>query len=89
MRKTGYREKQFDSYFRDILASDVEIITIKTQSHTGPAQSGMWIIIILRAKTKEANIKLSQFENNDEIFSTSNDKDLNSNNDYNHIQIND
>jgi hypothetical protein len=51
-RKSGYREKEFDKIFFELLKKDFEILNFKTQS----AQNGMWIICLLGATTEEAAI---------------------------------
>jgi len=67
-RKTAYREKEFDQYFRKILAFQVEIISITTQTHNGGIHSGMWVILIVKSLTEKANTKLLELDD-ESIFS--------------------
>lgn len=62
-RASGYREKQFDKVFYDFINKGYEVISLNTQASTGEKQSGMWIICLVRALNKEAELL-----NLDEIF---------------------
>lgn len=53
-RKTGYREKEFDSLFYEFINRGFEILEFKAIPHTGANHSGMWVIFAVRALTKEA-----------------------------------
>ncbi len=53
-RKSGYREKEFDGLFYEFINKGYEIISLQTQAHTGVNQCGMWVIVTVRALTKEA-----------------------------------
>lgn len=52
-RKTGYQEKEFDGITEYIQSLGYEILDFKLQSHSGEEKSGLWIICILGAATKE------------------------------------
>lgn len=47
-RKTGYREKEFDKLFSSILRKGYKILTINTQSHSGPEGAGLWVLVTLK-----------------------------------------
>ena len=49
MRKSGYREKEFDKIMSGILQSGFELIELKTES----SENGIFIIAIINAKTKK------------------------------------
>jgi hypothetical protein len=49
-RDTGYREKEFDKLFFELMKSGHEVISINTESTNG----GMWIVCLLGAVTEEA-----------------------------------
>lgn len=58
-RQNGYREKQFDKVFYNFINQGFEILSITTQTNTGPSHSGMWIVCIVRAlniKADELNL---------------------------------
>jgi len=61
-RKTGYREKEFDSLFYQFINRGYEVIDMKTVPHTGVNQCGMWIIILARALNEDANAIDLDFE---------------------------
>jgi hypothetical protein len=50
VRKTGYREKEFDKILNGILQSGFEILEIQTQS----VETGMFIFAILKSTKKVA-----------------------------------
>ena len=52
IRKTGYREKEFDKILNGILQSGFEVLKIETQS----VDTGMFIFALLRSSRKVANI---------------------------------
>ena len=52
-RKTGYQEKEFDTIIASIISMGFEIIDIKLSSHGNDSKSGLWIVCVLGAKTKE------------------------------------
>ncbi len=52
-RKTGYQEREFDTLVEHITSLGFELIEFKMQSHSGDNKSGVWILCILGAKTKE------------------------------------
>ena len=54
-RKTGYREKAFDSVFHAFINQGYEILHISTQTNTNPEHSGMWILCIARSNKKGNN----------------------------------
>lgn len=56
MRSTGYREKQFDKLFYEFINKGYHILNVVTQSSTGEKQSGMWVIIIVQALNKNAEV---------------------------------
>ncbi|HLW55864.1 MAG TPA: hypothetical protein VKY27_00675 [Bacteriovoracaceae bacterium] len=51
-RKSGYREREFDKIMQGILNSGFEIEELRTESVQTP-QSGMFILTILKAKSKK------------------------------------
>lgn len=53
-RSTGYREKQFDKLFYEFINLGYKILNFETQTCNGEKQSGMWVIFIVQATTKEA-----------------------------------
>lgn len=53
-RKSGYREKEFDGLFYEFINKGYEILSLQTQAHTGVNQCGMWVIVTVKALTKEA-----------------------------------
>jgi len=55
-RSTGYREKHFDKIFYEFINKGYEVISLKTQSSTGDKHSGMWVICLVQATNKEAEI---------------------------------
>jgi len=64
-RKTGYREKAFDSVFHSFINQGYEILHILTQNNSNPEHSGMWIICIARSKkigAQKPNFDLPQTE---------------------------
>lgn len=52
-RKSSYQEKEFDAIVSYILSLGFEIIEFKLQSHSSPAQSGLWVLIFLGAPNKK------------------------------------
>lgn len=54
LRKTGYRETEFDKIVSHLLSLDFEIIDLKTESVSTNQSSGIWIICLIRALTKKA-----------------------------------
>jgi hypothetical protein len=55
-RSTGYREKQFDKLFFDFINKGYKILNMTTQASTGEKQSGMWIIVVVQATNREAEL---------------------------------
>lgn len=53
-RKSGYREKEFDKIFYEVVNKGFEILNVQTQSHTGANSCGMWVIFTLRATNQKA-----------------------------------
>lgn len=47
-RKTGYRERQFDSIINKILENGFEITEIRTEVLSNASTSGMWVLCKLR-----------------------------------------
>ncbi len=65
-RKTGYREKQFDTLFYKFINMGFKIEQFKTVPNSNPNHSGMWIVCVLRATTPAAeNLDLSSFFNDE------------------------
>jgi hypothetical protein len=63
-RKAGYREKQFDKVFYQFINQGFEILDFKTQQHHSKEQSGMWVILIVRALNKTSDeLSLDAFFN--------------------------
>ena len=52
-RKTGYQEKEFDNLIEHILGLGFELVDFKLQSHSGEERTGLWVLCILGAPTKE------------------------------------
>jgi hypothetical protein len=69
-RKTGYREKEFDSLFYQFINRGYEVIEMKTVPHTGVNQCGMWIIILARALNPDASALDLDFEINNSSDNT-------------------
>ena len=57
----GHQEKEFDHIFSHLMQNDYDIIDYKLQALHSESSSGLWIVCLLGAKTKEA------FENNIDI----------------------
>lgn len=53
-RSTGYREKHFDKLFFEFINRGYEVKSLTTQASTGDKHSGMWVICLVQATTKEA-----------------------------------
>lgn len=49
-RKAGYREKEYDQIFYNLLQKDFELLDFKNES----VENGMWIICVLGATTEES-----------------------------------
>lgn len=61
-RKSGYREKNFDSLTNQLSEMGFDIVDIKTQTLSSKEQPGLFIILKLIAKTEEAkNLRPSEF----------------------------
>lgn len=52
-RKSGYQEKEFDHIVSYLIKKGLDIIDIKLESLNTSHSSGLWIICILGAKTKD------------------------------------
>jgi hypothetical protein len=52
LRRTGYQEKEFDNVIATITGMGFEIIDIKLSSHGSESKSGLWVVCLLGAKTK-------------------------------------
>lgn len=52
-RKNGYQEKEFDTLVEYLQSLGFEVIDFKLQAHSTNDKSGLWIVCILSAKTKE------------------------------------
>ncbi len=63
-RSTGYREKHFDKIFYEFINRGYEVKSLTTQASTGDKHSGMWVICLVQATCKEAELL-----NLNEIFS--------------------
>ena len=68
VRKSSYREKQFDRVINRILKSGYEIVHFKTQHITREEMSGMWILFLLKSNTSALPLNdiLSFEDENDE-----------------------
>ncbi len=68
VRKSSYREKQFDRVINQILKNGYEIVRFKTQHITREEMSGMWVLFVLKssADALPLNDLLSLEEENDE-----------------------
>lgn len=53
-RKTGYQEKEFDQITSYLLGKNFDIIDFKMQACANEKSSGVWILCLLGAKTKES-----------------------------------
>lgn len=51
-RKTGYREKEFDKIFYELLQKEFELLDMQTQYSV----NGMWIVCLLGALTEKSAI---------------------------------
>ncbi len=71
-RSTGYREKQFDKLFFEFINRGYKILNVTSQSSNGDKQSGMWIIFIVQATSKQAD--LLNFEDSNIDITKSADK---------------
>lgn len=70
-RKSGYREKNFDSLTNQLSEMGFEVIDIKTQALSAKEQPGLFIILKLIARTERAkNLRPSEFP---QEFNTSNE----------------
>lgn len=49
LRKVGYREKEFDKIFYSFINQGFQILDFKTQTNSNNAQSGMWLVFIVRS----------------------------------------
>jgi hypothetical protein len=68
-RKTGYREKEFDTILYNFINRGYDILDFNTQASSNNGQSGMWAIITVRAnKLNASNLNL-----NDDYFNTEED----------------
>ena len=54
LRKQGYQEKEFDYLIEKLVSMGFIIDDLKVSSGTHNESSGIWIVVIIRAKTKEA-----------------------------------
>lgn len=72
-RISGYREKQFDKIFFHFINKGYKILNFSTTPSQGEKQSGMWIVILVKATTEEANdLNLEEFVNDELAHSNSN-----------------
>jgi|GEM_PF-777238 len=53
-RKTGYREKQFDTLFYHFINKGYEVLSTHVVPNTSGSNSGFWFVCMARAKNKEA-----------------------------------
>jgi len=61
-RKSGYREKELDSIFEQLVEIGFEICDYQTQALPSGEQPGLWVMARLRAKTEQArNTKVKDF----------------------------
>lgn len=54
-RKTGYREKEFDTILFNFINQGYDILEFNTQSSSNAGQSGMWALITVRANRLNAS----------------------------------
>ncbi len=52
-RRSGYQEKEFDALIAHIQNLGFEVLDFKLQSHSTEEKSGLWVVCILSAPTKE------------------------------------
>lgn len=55
-RRNGYQEKEFDQISQYLLNKDFDILDVKIQSVASTNTAGLWILLILGAKTQEASL---------------------------------
>lgn len=53
-RKSGYREKNFDSIVKQLTEIGFKLLDIKTQSIGTEENKGMWVVLTIQPYTKEA-----------------------------------
>lgn len=76
-RKSGYREKNFDSLFYKIINLGFEILEFKIVPQGQNDHSGFWVCFILRSKNKEASLEnFNHIENEHEVHLNNNLSDL-------------
>ncbi len=56
VRKSSYREKQFDRVINQILDSGYHIVEFKTQHITREEMSGMWVIFLLKSSSRALSL---------------------------------
>lgn len=65
-RKSGYQEREFDAITEYITALGFELISFTVQGHTGTdGASGMWVICLLGAPTKDVYNKKINYTQED------------------------
>jgi hypothetical protein len=61
-RRTGYREKSFDSIIEDLVAKGFRILDINTCPVSNSNAPGLWIIVKLQSTSKESyDLKATDF----------------------------
>lgn len=70
-----YREKQFDRLFYQFINKGYQILEIKTEQCSNDSGAGMWIIIIVQAKNKQASELNLEEEFNNALNSECPDQD--------------
>lgn len=63
-RKTGYQEKEFDRITSYLMGKNFDILDFKMQACANDKSSGVWIMCILGAKTKEASAMTLEIDYN-------------------------
>lgn len=66
-RRSGYQEKEFDSITNSLGSMGFEIINIKTSAYASQQKSGMWVVCLLGARTKEIYEKEVLFDTGEGI----------------------
>jgi len=61
-RKSGYREKNFDSLINELVTMGFRILDTKTQTFSSEKVQGMWVVLTVAPFTKAAtNIEPNEF----------------------------
>lgn len=53
-RKTGYREREFDSLFYEFINRGYKVLSFQAVPHTGVNQCGMWLVFVVESTNAAA-----------------------------------